>query len=84
MEFYSTSQFGEIVYLKANKIKHDRLERDKEDRNKIIFFFEDSEERAELTKKYYNHEGDFPDAMSFNDEIRHVKSLIHKFLKGQN
>lgn len=79
MEYYKCSQFGEIVFLKYKKIKHEKLIRDNRDRNKIIFCFENSEKRKELTKKYYNHEGKIQDAMAFIDEIRHVKSLIHGF-----
>ena len=81
MEFYQTSQFGEIVFLKSHKIKHARLDRDIDDKRKVIFVFEESEERDNLSKAYYNHEGKIDDALSFIDEIRHIKALIHKFLK---
>jgi len=76
---YQTSQFGEIVYLKANKIEHIKLERDKSDPNKIIFYFKDSDERKVLTENYYNHKGLVNDALAFVDEIRHVKSLMYNF-----
>ena len=76
---YQTSQFGEIVYLKSNKIEHVKLEKDKSDPNKIIFYFKDSDERKQLTESYYNHKGVIRDALAFVDEIRHAKALMYNF-----
>lgn len=80
MKYYECSQFGEIVFLKYKKISHKKLKRDEYDSNKVIFCFEESEKREELTNKFYNHKGKIEDALAFIDEIRHVKSLIHGFL----
>ncbi len=82
MKIYRTSQFGEIIFLKSNGIDFINVLRDKIDKNKVIFQFEDSDKREQLTKDFYNHKGKIEDALGFLDEIRHVKSLIYNQLNS--
>jgi len=83
MSFYRTSQFGEIIFLKSSGIDYVNVYSDPEDKNKVIFQFEDSDKRQKLTNDFYNHKGKINDALGFLDEIRHVKSIIYNYLNSE-